>query len=153
MAESPVACRVCGKCCRYEVPITLRDVRRVSEHLGISPAAFFDRYVKGDLSARTSLFVLAKGDDGQCVFQDARGVCTIHAAKPHVCGLFLCSDVGSSQAPTAEAAYLSRVSPERLLAQWAATTATRAYTRRHGTRFCESAFRAALDGVDPTASP
>ena len=84
------SCNMCGRCCTYEIVITLSDIERISRGLNISPQKFMRVYLKKELSITFGLYMLTKRDDGKCPFIDEKNMCKIHGFKPKVCNEFQC---------------------------------------------------------------
>ena len=64
---SGTSCKMCAKCCYYEVPLTILDVQRVAGGLAVAPREAFERVVAQTVSARSGLLKMRKGPDGACV--------------------------------------------------------------------------------------
>ncbi len=80
-------CGQCGVCCRTQkaVLLTLGDVFRISERLGIRPGAFYRRYcMKSDRLNEQGLVRIYLKTEGGCPFLKERQ-CSIHEFKPIVC--------------------------------------------------------------------
>jgi Fe-S-cluster containining protein len=80
-------CELCGICCKRQkiVLLTIYDIFRLSENLGLKPEMFYKKYCmrsdKFDEEARTRLFLKAEGG---CPFLKGN-TCSIHEFKPIVC--------------------------------------------------------------------
>ncbi|MGA9141542.1 MAG: YkgJ family cysteine cluster protein [Methanocella sp.] len=80
-------CGQCGVCCRTQkvVLLTLGDVFRISERLGMRPGAFYRRYcMKSDRLNEQGLVRIYLKTEGGCPFLKDRQ-CSIHEFKPIVC--------------------------------------------------------------------
>jgi len=80
---------MCGKCCSYEIPVTILDVERLSNYLNISPGEIFTTSLEKDISIKAGLYKLKKDHTGTCIFQKDNK-CTVHSAKPTICQLYIC---------------------------------------------------------------
>jgi uncharacterized protein len=80
-------CGQCGVCCRTQkaVLLTLGDLFRISERLGMRPGAFYRRYcMKSDRLNEQGLVRIYLKTDGGCPFLKDQQ-CSIHEFKPVVC--------------------------------------------------------------------
>jgi Fe-S-cluster containining protein len=80
-------CVQCGVCCNTQkvVLLTLGDVFRISEKLGMRPGAFYRRYcMKSDRLNEQGLTRIYLKTEGGCPFLKGRQ-CSIHEFKPIVC--------------------------------------------------------------------
>ena len=78
-------CQTCGMCCRGEpgfVWVTLDEIVRMAEHLGIARDEFVGRYVRRE-DMRLSL---RERDNGDCVLW--QGTCTVYPCRPAQCRTF-----------------------------------------------------------------
>ena len=81
---------MCGKCCSYEIPVTLLDINRIAQHFHVNDRDVFERYVQMKPSMTSTLFMIAKKENRECVFLDDKKRCSIHEAKPGACLFFVC---------------------------------------------------------------
>lgn len=77
---------MCGECCYGEGGINIdeKEIRRISDFLGISEKALLDQYCyhrNGKVSVKA-------GPDGFCIFFDKKTSCRIHPVKPGICSLW-----------------------------------------------------------------
>jgi Fe-S-cluster containining protein len=93
---------MCGKCCSaYWVPVTHRDVARISASTGLGPREFVDCVPKGRagewgvpsflLEGGEYYLVLRQEPGGSCVFLRCGGgrcACSVHGAKPLPCRMY-----------------------------------------------------------------
>ena len=80
-------CGQCGVCCRTQkaVLLTIADVFRISERLGLRPGAFYRRYcMKSERLNEQGMVRIYLKTDGGCPFLKDRQ-CSIHEFKPAVC--------------------------------------------------------------------
>ena len=86
--EAPCLNKACSACCHdTEMLLTEDDVRRLA---GAAPGLTFHvRTADGYLQLRTRDAPPAPGMAGKpCVFLDAQGRCSVHAARPEGCRLY-----------------------------------------------------------------
>ena len=79
------SCVRCGKCCRGEpgyVWVTLEEITRMAEHLGMPRDTFVGRYVRHE-GLRLSLRERPNGD---CVLWDEG--CRVYGSRPRQCRTF-----------------------------------------------------------------
>ena len=84
--EEPFACNRCGACCRgRDVPLTLDDIFRLSEFLGMLPDDFFNEYcIEVATSAHTVALPFLRRDGESCSFLEDN-ICQVHFVKPAAC--------------------------------------------------------------------
>lgn len=82
MLTKAFVCQMCGACCQGEggIVVSSRDVRRLCEHLDVSPEELAAQYL-ADQGAKRRL----ASRDGWCVFYDPEQGCTVHPGRPDVC--------------------------------------------------------------------
>ena len=90
------ACEMCGKCCKYDVPITLQDIDRISRKIGMNACQFFEKFIIPDRTTDKHLLLLKKKDDGYCLLFSENRTCTIHDSSPRACQFYNCKDRESS---------------------------------------------------------
>lgn len=81
-------CAACGVCCSLYslVDLHVTDIFRISEHLGMSPKAFFDRYCKV-ISTDEHTWTFCMDIRGGCPFQKDRK-CSIYEVRPDMCAFY-----------------------------------------------------------------
>jgi Fe-S-cluster containining protein len=84
-------CKMCGKCCHYEIPVTLLDIHRLARYRNVADEKAFREYIQPVASPRSSLFMISKRQTGACIFLDGDNRCSVHAVKPKGCTFYLCS--------------------------------------------------------------
>lgn len=82
-----IKCGACGACCTIysKVDLHVTDIFRISERLGMSPKAFFDRYCKVIAGEDSSTFML--NVEGGCEFRSDGG-CAIYEVRPEMCAFY-----------------------------------------------------------------
>jgi uncharacterized protein len=79
-AFSIIDCTQCANCCKTSTPLFGKpDVRRIAEHLGVTPANFTTTYLKADEDGDLVLKTLP------CPFLGADNHCTIYEVRPRDC--------------------------------------------------------------------
>lgn len=80
-------CQLCGICCRKQkvVLLTLDDIYRLSDKLGLKPGAFYKKYClrSGRFNSDSIPRIYLKTEGGCPFLKD--NMCSVHDAKPIVC--------------------------------------------------------------------
>jgi len=144
------ACRMCGNCCYFEIPLTLLDVFRLSRFLERKDEEVFREVVQNDRSRRSGLFKIRKKPSGACLFLSERQACSVHEAKPGACSLFVCSlQQETERGIMPWTANCLRPSDRNTLwSQSVAAAVTRTYIERHGTAWCDEDFQKAIHAIE-----
>ena len=142
-----VACQMCGSCCRMEIPLSLLDIHRMEKLKGAPASTIFHDIVQGEISKRSSLYMIRKDERGFCLFLTDEKRCSIHAAKPNACqfyscGLQSCRDVMPWTATCTDPAQRAI-----LWEQSVAAIVTKAYIEKNGSRWNEEDYRMAMKGI------
>jgi Fe-S-cluster containining protein len=84
--EDRFTCNRCGACCKgRDVPLTLDDIFRLSEFVGIAPDDFFNEYcIEVAKSANTVALPFLRRDGESCCFLEDN-ICQVHFVKPSAC--------------------------------------------------------------------
>jgi Fe-S-cluster containining protein len=131
-----------------EIPVTLLDIRRISEFQGKPDRDVFNDIVQDGISSLTALFKMKKVDaTGLCIFLSAENVCGIHNVKPNICRFYSCG-LGVGQGVMSWTATCRQ--PEQRAALWEQSVAvmlTKAYLEKNGMAWNETDFRAALASI------
>lgn len=135
-------CKRCGRCCSYEIPVTLLDLERIAAHTGEPAAAVFARLIQAEPST-AGVFKMAKKADGACVLLDADRRCGIHPARPSACRLYRCDDNGR----TMDLSTCPGDGSELMWEQSVAMMITRAYVRNNGCEWNEVDYGRALASI------
>lgn len=87
-------CGTCNKCCfGLSIHLTLADIDRMAEYLGVDPGECLARYVVPmDATDEAPLFTFKKGEGGRCYLMNDEDRCGIHPAKPWVCKTYHCAN-------------------------------------------------------------
>jgi len=85
--ERPIDCFRCGICCqRYQPPVTDKEIKSISNRLGMKPEEFISKCVQ---RAPIKEGYLIKRTSTGCMFltSDEGGLtkCTIHDVRPRAC--------------------------------------------------------------------
>ena len=140
MSKINTSCEQCGRCCYFEIPITLLDVHRAATHLGISDEDAFARCIQDRVSTTSSLYMVRKTDEGACIFLTDDALCAIHDAKPGGCALYSCAGSPNKGNTGTMPWAVTCASPETRSVMWEQSVAaalTRAYIRKNGTAWNE----------------
>jgi len=141
MIRGESKCRICGKCCYYEIPITILDMHYMAMHLDVADRKVFEEYIQDKVSQQSGLFMIRKDDRGACVFLTADNKCEIHEAKPVACGLYICNDLNSSGDIMPWTATCTDESiRSQLWAQSISATVTKAYIKSNGCTWNEANY-------------
>ena len=81
-------CSRCGNCCRWpgEVVVNEAEIEKIATFLEMPVAEFTERYTKLRLN-RTGLTLIER-ENGECIFLNQKGLCSINPAKPDQCAGF-----------------------------------------------------------------
>ncbi len=84
--EDRFVCNRCGACCKErDVPLTLDDIFRLSEFMGMMPDVFFDEYCDEVAKGANNIALpFLKRDGESCCFLD-ENICRVHFVKPTAC--------------------------------------------------------------------
>lgn len=142
-------CQQCGTCCRYEIPLTLLDLRSLSRALDLDPAQCFAELVEPEISDTSGLMKLKKREDGLCLLIDDQNRCSIHEAKPRVCRFYVCDKIDPEINSENWTSSCGSVEEQAELWQYSlATSITKAYLQEHGPRFVQSDFERGLSSIE-----
>ncbi len=125
------ACRMCGECCRLDIPVSILDVHNLAKGLAVSPEEIFDKYIGKELTPEGT-FYLAKDEGGDCLLLADDSRCKIYASRPLVCWFYYCSDeygLGEVSDPEGKDSDLFQ---SRLILQTIALNITRIYSAKNG---------------------
>ena len=145
MAE--VKCQMCGKCCSFEIPLTLLDMSRISKFLGLDEETAFNQYIQKDISKKSGLFKIRKREDSACIFLSSENRCTIQEAKPNVCAFYQCSTEINDDVLPWTSTYSEKHGQAKIWEQSVATVVTRKYIHNNHTNWNESDFEKALNSI------
>ena len=109
MNQKLLSCKSCGKCCYYEIPLTILDLHRIAESMNISDEKSFNLNVQTGISDKTGLFKLKKKSNRACIHLTKENRCSIHETKPNACKFYLCNkgNVDNEIPWTAKIAFLA----------------------------------------------
>jgi uncharacterized protein len=84
--EELFACKRCGACCKWrDVQLTLDDIFRMSEFMGMAPDEFFLEYcVEKSRGDDNIVLPFLRKDGGSCCFLEDN-ICQVHFVKPAAC--------------------------------------------------------------------
>ncbi len=144
MNKTEALCQKCGKCCYFEIPLTILDIHRIAQYLNINDQKVFDVYVSDNISERSGLFSITKKQDRACMFLGTDKYCTIHNQKPAACRFYICSRADKKDMIPWTAEYSDLFEQAKLWEQSIASMITRAYIKKNGTAFNEADFMKSL---------
>lgn len=149
----PFECGTCNKCCfGLTINLTLTDVDRMAQYLGVDPGECLEKYVEPiDPSDDTPLFTFRKGEGGRCFHMNEDDRCGIHPAKPWVCQTYHCAqdpgfekgDVGIEWGTV----YNNVEGHTDLLHMIHARTVTTTYIARNGSKYNPSDYAVCLSDL------
>ena len=142
-----IECKQCGKCCSFEIPLTLLDIDRIVEHTGISLSDFFSNYIQKEKSEKSGLYKILKKNDGRCVFQDDHRKCSIHVAKPNICRFYNCNHSDDDKEMPWTLRYSKPDDRVKIWEQSVAVQLTKNYINQYGTGYNKNAFEQALESI------
>lgn len=140
-------CRMCGKCCSMEIPMTLLDIHRIAEFREEDERDVFKTDTQDRISSLTSLLMIRKKETGVCIFLSDESGCAIHPAKPNICSFYSCALDQKQDVMSWTATCLAPSQRARLWEQSVAVMVTRAYLEKNGPVWNEADYRAALEGI------
>lgn len=132
MNSTESSCRMCGKCCHFEIPITLLDIHRMAKYLDTADERVFEEYIQSKVSSRSSLFMVRKDEEGACIFLTEDRRCAIHESKPRACAFYICSQSSSEEVLPWTATCTDPAARASLWEQSIAAAITRAYINSNG---------------------
>ena len=140
----------CSQCerrgqCAKETPITLDDIRRIIQHLGIGWKAFFNGKVDPHPSVNTKGLKLLR--DEHCIFFDQEKHCTIQEIRPMHCKFTPCPRK-TETAQQMSCLYLGSGTVEDQFRHQVALTITRQYVAECGVKYNKHAVRRMLETID-----
>jgi Fe-S-cluster containining protein len=141
------ACRMCGRCCSMEIPLTLLDIHRMAEFKGVDSGSMFHDVVQDQISERSSLYMIKKDEAGACLFLTKEKRCSIQAVKPGACRFFDCSLQAGSVVMPWTATCTDPLQRARLWEQSVAVAITKAYIEKNGPAWNETDYKMALKGI------
>ncbi len=147
MTKADHSCQMCGKCCSFELPVTLLDMHSMAKHLGMPEKRVFKDYVQDTISSRSSLFMLGKKAEGTCLFFTEDHRCAIHRTKPRACEFFACTLSSEKDALPWTATYTAPSQRAKLWEQSVAVMMTQAYVKKNGTTWVADDFNKAITGI------
>jgi len=147
MPNKESGCDMCGKCCHYEIPVTLLDIHRIAKHLKTTDREAFEEYIDNSISPNSGLFKIQKQPNRACVFLGEANHCLIHEVKPRACRLYICkSDINDDVMPWTAVC----TDPERRAELWEQSVAammTKAYTKENCALWNDADYHKAIVGI------
>jgi Fe-S-cluster containining protein len=138
-------CIQCGNCCRYEIPVTILDIYRISEFLKQSPEITFNQILSDDINHQINLFRLKKDKTGTCIFQK-ENKCTIQHGKPLACEFYFCN-LNNNNKDVPWISFSSETEQEKIWEQSIATMITRHYISLNGNRWNGEDYEKAINAI------
>lgn len=147
MLSNKTSCRMCGKCCHFEIPITLLDIHRMAKHLDVADKEVFDEYIEDRISSQSSLFMIRKNEEKACLFLTEEKKCAIHKAKPTACSFYVCT-LNSDKEVLPWTATCTNPSERAILwEQSIAAMMTKAYIKENGATWKAADYYKAILGI------
>ncbi len=145
-------CERCGRCCSFEIPLTLLDIESLARGVGSASGDAFQWFVERGRTGRNGLFKLRKCEGGGCVFLSEESECSIYSHRPWTCSAYSCErDKRNGTVPWVS--FCSTTEEQRgLWEQAVAIGVTRAYIEQHGAVWIEDAFNRALASIKEALS-
>ncbi len=79
-------CNRCGACCKdRDVPLTLDDIFRLSEFMGMGPDEFFAEYCDERPKHENVIALPTLRKNGECCCFLEENICRVHFVKPAAC--------------------------------------------------------------------
>jgi Fe-S-cluster containining protein len=145
--DTGLACKMCGKCCFFEIPITLLDIHRMAKYLGMAEKEVFEDYVQKKISHQCSLFMIRKNKEGACVFLTEHRKCSIHNTKPRACGFYKCTLDSNKEVLPWTATCSHPAARAELWEQSIAAAVTKAYIKKNGVTWNDGDYEKAISGI------
>jgi len=146
MDGSTFSCKMCGRCCRPVIPLTLLDVNHMAEHLGMDAKQVFEKYIA--YRAEDASLILPKDEHGRCPFLGKDNACAIHEAKPWVCRVYTCNQQAESPEGVPWAAcYNNQAGHRELWRIVVARNETEQYAAKHGANWRADDFHAGVAAI------
>ena len=81
---------MCGRCCSLDVPVSLLDIFHIAQYENQNPEEIFCKIIDIETAKKLSELILAKKEEGTCIYLGEDNLCTIHEYKPYVCRFNQC---------------------------------------------------------------
>ncbi|MFW6196061.1 MAG: YkgJ family cysteine cluster protein [Thermoplasmatota archaeon] len=147
MTKNDFECRMCGKCCHYEIPLTILDIHRIAKELDIQDKKAFSKIIQGKPSKKSNLFKIRKKEDRSCIFLNEENKCDIHEARPNVCEFYFCDLSEKDEMISWTSKYILTEDKAKLWEQSIAIQITNVYIKKHGANFKENDYEKALKSI------
>lgn len=151
MNNKNLSCMMCGRCCHFEIPITIMDIHRIALYLNIEDKKVFNEYIQDKISPNSSLFMIRKVELNRCIFLDGRNTCKIYSARPRICELFNCRKNTSDKIMPWTAYCNSYECRLKLFEQSVSLAVTMEYIKKNGTQWNEIDFYNAVISIQKTS--
>ena len=138
-------CKRCGRCCSYEIPLTLLDISRLAKATNLTTETVFKKFIDiGQVTAGQGLFKLSKNESGACVFLHETNICSLHEHRPWTCAAYFCQ-LDRNHNSVSWVSFCSSPQERRSLwAQAVAVETTKAYIEEYGAQWKPEPFHRAL---------
>lgn len=140
MPEKSYKCKMCGKCCYQDIPLSLCDIHRIALGLGIPDAQVFDKSVSHSIASRINTFIIKKQENGACIYLDDKNRCSIHPFRPRTCSFYPCPEIYKSDKELWRELYLSSAPYEVFWESSMAQNHTEIYIQNFGTTWNEEGY-------------
>jgi Fe-S-cluster containining protein len=140
-------CASCGKCCFFEIPLTVLDIHRIAKYLDLFDRDAFNYYIQRTVSKKSGLFKIKKRQDHSCVFLNSENKCAIHEIKPNACSFFYCHNDQNVNEMDWTSRCTHNSEKYKLWEQAIASQLTRKYIEKNGTSWNETDFSQSLVSV------
>ena len=138
---------MCGKCCSYEIPITILDIYRIAEGRGISNKEAFSNYIQKEISVDSGIFMISKKKNAECIFlMDNK--CLIHDYEPNICSFYFCEIPTNSESKKWTQQYShDKKQTEKIWEQSVAIAITKEYVKKNSSNWNENDFYSSLSSI------
>lgn len=140
MNQTEDSCKYCGKCCHYEIPLSLLDIHRIAHFLDVSDREAFKKYIQTKISHGSGLFTISKKKDSACVFLTDDKKCSVHDEKPNACKFYVCSLDSNKEVIPWTATCTTQLERAKLWEQSVASMVTKAYIKKNQTSWNDSDY-------------
>ncbi len=140
-------CEKCGKCCYYEIPITLLDIERIADNLNDSYEEVFNYVIQDSVSESSEIYKINKKKDGSCIFLNNDGKCGIHEFRPRTCEFYRCDHLEKDEVMPWTVYYSDDAQKSKIWEQSVAIEFTKEYIWNNGTNWNEEDYKNAINTI------
>lgn len=140
MSQNETSCKQCGKCCHFEIPLTLLDIYHIAQYLYIEHKEVFKEYIQQESSHKSGLFKVSKRENSACIFLSRDKKCSVHEVKPLCCHFYLCTKDSAEDIIPWTVSCTNLSEQAKIWEQSIASMITREYIKKNGTLWNEADY-------------